>query len=131
MIFFENGAMATVDTFFCIPDSSSKNVLELYGSKGSIIAKGTIGQGEAGEMTAFLEEEAFGYAAQQARQTDRGIEIAHLPVNMYRSEVEEFSQAIIERRQTSLSAQIGLRSQKILAVCYESVRTGKVVEVQS
>jgi hypothetical protein len=25
-------ALATVDTFFCIPDESSKNILELYGT---------------------------------------------------------------------------------------------------
>ena len=54
-LFFENGAMGSVDTYFCIPDNSSKNILELYGSKGSILAKGTIGQGSAGEMTAYLE----------------------------------------------------------------------------
>ncbi len=46
---FENGAMATVDTYFCIPDNSSKNILELYGSMGSILAKGTIGQGDSGD----------------------------------------------------------------------------------
>ncbi|MDD4108710.1 MAG: Gfo/Idh/MocA family oxidoreductase, partial [Prolixibacteraceae bacterium] len=59
-LFFENGAMATVDTYFCIPDNSSKNVLELYGSKGSILAKGTIGQGDSGEMTAYLEDDNAG-----------------------------------------------------------------------
>src|SRR5947208_1950805 len=32
---FRNGALATVDTFFCIRDHSSKNRLELYGSNGS------------------------------------------------------------------------------------------------
>ncbi|KPL23336.1 MAG: hypothetical protein AMS23_06720, partial [Bacteroides sp. SM1_62] len=36
---FVSGALAAVDTFFCIPDNSSKNVLELYGSMGSILAK--------------------------------------------------------------------------------------------
>ena len=57
-IFFENGALGTVDTYFCIPDNSSKNILELYGSGGSIIARGTIGQGPAGEMTAYLDSDA-------------------------------------------------------------------------
>ena len=66
-LFFENGALAVVDTFFCIPDNSSKNVLELYGSRGSILAKNTIGQGDRGEMIAYLEEEDSGYNAQQER----------------------------------------------------------------
>jgi predicted dehydrogenase len=128
-LFFENGALATVDTFFCIPDNSSKNVLELYGSKGSILAKGTIGQGPAGEMVAFLEQEGKDYDAQQARAKAQGMIIAPEPVNTYRAEIEEFSQAIIEDREPLIGAELGLRNQKILAACYESARLGKVIKV--
>jgi len=129
ILFFENGALATVDTFFCIPDNSSKNALELYGSKGSILARGTIGQGPAGEMAAFLEQEGKNYDAQQARSEAQGIIIAPEPVNTYQAEIEEFSQAIIEDREPLIGAELGLRNQKILAACYESARSGKVVEV--
>ncbi|MHC4561031.1 MAG: Gfo/Idh/MocA family protein [Planctomycetota bacterium] len=129
MLFFENGAIGTVDTFFCIPDNSSKNVLELYGSRGSIIAKGTIGQAPAGEMVAFLEQDSKDYYAQQTRTEAQGIIIAPEPVNTYQAEIEEFSRAIIEDREPLLSGELGLRSQKILAACYESARLGKVIEV--
>lgn len=129
MLCFENGAMATVDTFFCIPDSSSKNVLELYGSQGSILCSGTIGQGPAGEMVAFLEERGKGYDAQQRRGVDDGIVIAPEPVNTYRAEIEEFSQAIIDDRDPVIDGQLGLRSQKIMAACYESAESGRAVEV--
>ena len=126
---FENGAMATVDTFFCIPDNSSKNVLELYGSQGSILAKGTIGQGEAGEMVAFLEESGKGYEAQQIRGAAQGLEISPKPINTYRAEIEEFSQAILDHRQPANDAQLGLQSQKVLAACYKSAKLGKVIEL--
>lgn len=129
MLEFKNGAIATVDTFFCIPDNSSKNILELYGSKGSILAKGTIGQGKTGEMTAFLEEENKGYESQQARQKAEGIKISPQPVNMYKAEIEEFSKAIVENRLASNSAQIGIQSQKVLAACYESAKSKKVVKI--
>jgi len=125
MLFFENGATATVDTFFCMPDSSCKNRLELYGSKGSILANGTIGQGEAGEMVAYIQ----GYDAKQSRSFTDGIVIAPEPMNMYRGEVEEFSQAILEKRETLLLAEIGLRNQKIISACYESAVSGKVVYI--
>jgi predicted dehydrogenase len=128
MLFFENGALGTVDTYFCIPDDSSKNVLELYGSKGSILAKGTIGQGPAGEMIAFLEQ-IKDYDAQQARAETQGIIIAPEPINTYQAEIEEFSQAIIDRREPLINAELGLRSQKILAACYESARLGKAIKV--
>lgn len=124
-LFFENGAMATVDTFFCIPDDSSKNILELYGSKGSILARGTIGQGDSGEMTAYLESDDSGYHALQSRAVVDGIAIDPEPVNAYLAEIGEFSQAILGKREPVNSALLGLQSQKMLAACYLSARTGK------
>lgn len=126
---FENGAMGTVDSYFCIPDNSSKNMLELYGSRGSILARGTIGQAEAGEMIAYLETEDNGYDAQQERSSFNGIEIKPKPVNMYMAEIEDFSRAIFENRKPSNSGLIGLRNQKILTACYESARTGRTIEM--
>ncbi|MEN8255793.1 MAG: Gfo/Idh/MocA family oxidoreductase, partial [Verrucomicrobiota bacterium] len=129
MLSFENGAIATVDTFFCIPDASSKTRLELYGSKGSILAEGTIGQGEAGGMVAYLEEDVAGYDGLQNTGGGEGAVIAPEPVNMYRSEVEEFSASILENRSSALGAETGLRSQKVLSACYESARTGQAIEI--
>lgn len=128
-LFFESGAMATVDSYFCIPDNSSKNILELYGSKGSILAKGTIGQGSAGEMVAYLETDTTGYDAQQLRSAAGGLVINPTPVNPYLAEIEEFSLAILEKREPKNNYAIGLTSQKVLAACYESASTGKVISV--
>ena len=128
-LFFENGTLGVVDTFFCMPDEASQNRLELYGSFGSILAKGTIGQGAAGEMTAFLKDKTAGYDAQQARAADGGVVIAPPPINTYRAEIEEFSSAIIEKREPSNNAVIGMQSQKVLAACYESARSGRVIEL--
>ncbi len=126
---FENGALVVVDTFFCIPDNSSKNVLELYGSKGSILAKNTIGQGDSGEMVAYLEAEDAGYDAQQKRAEGEGIVIAPDSINTYQAEIEEFSQAILEGREPSNHAGLGLQSQKVLTACYKSASTGRAVEI--
>jgi predicted dehydrogenase len=129
LLFFGNGAFGTVDTFFCIPDSSSKNALELYGSKGSILAKGTIGQAPAGDMVAFLEQADKSHDAQQRRNKGQGIVIAPEPINTYQAEIEEFSQAIIEGREPTIGGELGLRSQKVLAACYKSARLGKAIDV--
>jgi len=129
-LFFENGAMGSVDTFFCIPDNSSKNILELYGSKGSILAKGTIGQGSAGEMIAYLEGDNLGYDAQQARNAGDGVAVAPVPINPYLAEIEEFSNAILQKREPRNNASIGLQSQKVIAACYQSAKTQKVVIVK-
>jgi predicted dehydrogenase len=129
-VVFKNGALGTVDTFFCIPDNSSKNMLELYGSKGSIIANGTIGQGAAGKMTAYLEQADSGYDAAQARLASEGLQINPEPVNTYRAEIEEFSSAIAGNRQPSNGYVNGLRSQIVLEACYKSAATGKTVELK-
>jgi predicted dehydrogenase len=128
---FVNGALGVVDTFFCMPDAASQNRLELYGSLGSLLAQGTIGQDEQGKMTAFLKDDVGAYDAQQARAADVGAPIQPPPVNPYRAEIEEFSQAILENRAPSNSAEPGLQSQRVLAACYESARTGKVIPIHS
>jgi predicted dehydrogenase len=124
---FTNGALGVVDTFFCIPDRASQNRLELYGSLGGILAQGTIGQSARGEMTAFLEQGAGTYDAQQRRGLGEGVAIAPEPVNTYRAEVEEFSQAVLDCREPSNNAELGLRSQRVLAACYDSARSGRIV----
>lgn len=129
-LFFENGAIGTVDACFCIPDNSSKNVLELYGSKGSIIARDTIGQGSSGEMTAYLEGEQSGYEAHQNRNMEDGIRIIPQPLNTYLAEIDEFSCAVLEKREPVNNAERGLQSQKIISACYNSARTGKVIDIK-
>lgn len=126
---FANGALGAVDAFFCIRDESSRNALELYGTRGGILATGTIGQGAGGGMTAFLEPDEAGYDARQARAGGGGIPIAPEPRNLYRAEIEEFGAALLEGRPTTLDAAIGLRSQRVLAACYESARVGRTVEL--
>lgn len=128
-LFFESGAMATVDTFFCIPDNSSKNMLEIYGAKGSILARGTIGQGSSGEMMAYLEDDVVGYEALQVRNAGNGVAIDPQPVNTYLAEMNEFCRAILEKREPENSALLGLQSQKILAACYLSAKLGETIKL--
>jgi predicted dehydrogenase len=128
-VMFENGAIGTVDTCFCIPDDSSKNLLELYGSKGSIIAKGTIGQGAAGEMSAYLQDAGTAYNAGQDRNEGKGVKIMPSPINTYLSEIEEFSDAVLENREPINSFVHGFRNQELLEACYKAARTGKIIEL--
>jgi predicted dehydrogenase len=128
-LFFANGALATVDAFFCVADEGSKNLLELYGTFGSILARGTIGQASAGEMMAYLVTPQQEYDAQQARAAVQGMEITADPVNIYQAEIEEFSHAILEGHPTTIGGEVGLRSQKILTACYESAKSGNATEV--
>jgi predicted dehydrogenase len=115
---FAQGALGMVDVFFCIRDECSRNALELFGSEGSIIATGTIGQASQGEMVARL-------MPVQARE----IKIAPEPYNIYRAEIEAFSEALLTGTPNPLPAELGLRSQKIIAACYESAIKGRAIPV--
>jgi len=126
---FANGALGSVDTFFCIQDESSKNALELYGTAGSILATGTIGQVSQGEMTAHLLADASQYQSQQARSQNEGIKVAPEAQNIYRAEIEAFSAALLAGTPNPLPGELGLRSQKVIAACYESARAGRVVNL--
>jgi predicted dehydrogenase len=124
---FANGALGVVDAFFCMPDEASQNRLELYGSLGSVLARGTIGQGDRGEMVGCLKKTGAGYDAQQTRATGGAVPMDPTPVNMYQAEIEEFSQALLDGREPSNNAQLGLQSHRVLAACYESASAGRAV----
>ena len=124
---FEDGAKGVVDNLFNVPDESSRNRLELYGSRGSILAEGTIGQSEAGEMIANLQVSGEGYDAEQRRAGMEGVRIAPNPINMYQAEVEAFSQAIIEDQEPPVGGEAGLWSQKVIEACYRSAETGQAI----
>jgi predicted dehydrogenase len=128
---FANGALGVVDAFFCMPDEASQNRLELYGSLGSILASGTIGQAADGTMTAILKSGAQAYDARQARAEGGVFPITPQPCNTYRAEIEEFGQAILDHRNPSHSAELGLQSQRILGACYESAKTATVVHLDT
>jgi predicted dehydrogenase len=81
-------------------------------------------------MAAYLEGGASGYDAAQKRNETGGELIKPLPLNTYRAEIEEFSSAILEKREPENNVGLGLRSQKILAACYESAATGRSVELK-
>ena len=119
---FRSGAKGMVDCLFNVPDASSLNRLELYGSLGSILAEGTIGQGEAGSMVARLESASGDYAADQERDAAGGVALAPEPVNMYRAEVEAFSRAVLEDTAPPVSGADGRWSQMVLQACYESAK---------
>jgi len=128
---FEDGAKGIADALFNVPDASSRNRLEIYGSRGSILAEGTIGQGEAGHLAICFEGDDQGYDAQQARTSaangDRWARLAPAPVNMYRAEVEAFSRSVLEGTEPPVGGRAGLWLQRVLAAAYESAATGEAV----
>ena len=80
-------------------------------------------------MTAYLEDNETGYLAKQESRSEQGLSIAPEPINIYRAQIEAFSQALLEGKPNPVNAEIGLRNQNVIAACYESTKTGKAVEL--
>lgn len=129
---FANGAQATVEAFFNVPDSAGQGRLELYGNKGSIQAEGTISQMPGGKMVAYLSDDSKDYDPQQARDSlDVAVrEITADPVNMYAAEVDYLSECIESGTPPALNTgEDGLHILRVAKAAYESSNTGRVVRV--
>jgi predicted dehydrogenase len=113
------------DSFFNVPDEAAKGVLELYGTRGSLIAEGTISQVAGGKMVAYLSKQEKGYDARQEREGIKPEEVKAELKNMYLAEVEDFIDAVENRRKPMNSGQEALKNFQIIQAAYRSQRTGK------
>lgn len=128
---FENGAQGVVESFFNIPDAAAQNALEIYGTKGCILAKGTIGQGSVGSFKIYSQSDDRGYEAAQTRASEGMIELEVTPdpVNIYRAEIEGFANAVLNNTEPPIAVEDGNRSMEVLLAAYESAREGRAIKV--
>ncbi|MGC9318201.1 MAG: Gfo/Idh/MocA family protein [Armatimonadota bacterium] len=129
ILHFDSGAVGIVDTLFNVPDAAARNMLEVYGSKGSLVTQGTIGQESGGSISAVLEPEVGGYDAQQAREPAGEEIIEPDVVNMYEASIQGFCDAIETDSEPPVPGEDGLWSHRVMDACYESARTGEAVVV--
>lgn len=122
LIQLENGAVAYIDGAFNMQGTPGGMLLEVYGTKGSILAQGTIGQVEGGTLSAFVTDE-------NGERSELTLEPNF--TNMYTKEVEAFSRAVIEDTTPPVPFEDGLWIQKVAEAAYRAQEEGRVVEVQS
>ena len=129
---FDEGTVATVDCLFNVPDEAVPNRLEVYGSGGSILAEGTIGQTSTGSLKWLEQASDADYDARQTRGEQDGWQIADFEAkNMYQTEIERFSAAVLQNQPPPVPAAQGLWIQQIVAACQESAATGRRVHLKS
>ena len=114
---FENGALGIVDTYFSI--DAAPNLLEINGSKRTLIVQGALGQTPGGTLRVVQSYEG---AEEYLRIESDGR-------NMYEQEISAFAEAILNDTEPPMSGPEGVWSQRIVEAVYQSAEKGYLVEV--
>jgi len=125
----EDGAYCYVDANFNIPEAAARCRLEIYGTRGSILAEGTIGQVEGGKVEVVLSDDSLGYDAQQDRVDVAPVEIDVEFGNMYTKEIESFSRTILEGGEVEIPIEDALQVQKVVEAAYRSSAEGRFFDI--
>jgi len=128
---FGNGAHGIIDNYFNLPDAAAQNSLELHGTKGSVIAQGTIGQDPTGRMFSILQEHEIGYSANQVRNVEAARQEYHFEgIGLYGQMIDLFSRCITQDTEPPVTLADGRHSVKVVEGIYRAVKEKRVVEIE-
>ncbi len=126
----DNGSVAYVDSNFNIPDAASVAKLEIYGTKGSIVATGTLAQDEVGNVNILISDDSLEYDANQVRGELKPLSLEGTPLgNMYTKEIEGLGNAVIENTDVPVTIESAIYDQKVVEAAYKSTETKSFVRV--
>ena len=128
LIKLENGAVAYVDSHFNVPDEAAKCRVEIYGTRGSVIAEKTLGQIDGGNVEVYVSD-AKGYDAQQNRNDVEPISLDVEFGNMYTREIASFSDSIINDTPVEVPMEVGLHIQQVTDAAYRSAANKTIEKV--
>jgi predicted dehydrogenase len=127
---FANGAHGIIDNYFNVPDAAAQNSLELFGTRGSIIGRGTIGQDPTGEMFSILQAEETSYNANQVRNVAVERQEYHFEgVGLYGQMITIFSDCIRENTDPPAAFENGRHSVRVVDAIYRAIGERRVVRV--
>ena len=106
----DSGAIFTVEANFNLPDDLGGCKFEIYGTLGTIVAEGTLGQVEVGEVKYKTRDEI-----EKGWQT-----LSYNAGNMYTKETEMLSDAILTGSPVPVPASEAILNQKAVEAVYES-----------
>jgi len=125
----DNGATAFVDANFNIPDNAARCRIEFYGTKGSILAEGTISQVESGKIELTTSDDTAGYNAQQNREQNEAGLVEVVTGNMYEKEISSFANAILNDTEPEITAEDAIFVQTIVEKAYAASEKGCCMKV--
>lgn len=115
----KGGALGHIDVNFNIPDNASESKLELYGSKGYAICKGTLGQEETGTLS-YLYAPQGDYSAMQNRTVDEPITFKGGGEDLYKKQLALFVETVQSGKPDYFYADRAAHVQEIIDKIYQS-----------
>lgn len=126
----DNGANCYVDVNFNIPDEAARCRFEVYGTKGSMLAEGTISQVEGGKLDVVVSDSTRVYDAQQERVDVAPVDVDVVFGNMYTKEIESFSDSVLNASEIEVPLDDALQVQKVIEAAYASSISRKMINMQ-
>ena len=123
----DNGGYSYIDANFNIPNEATKSRFEIYGTRGSLIAEGTIGQVEGGKLNIVILDESMESNEKMDRVVTTKLSLDVELGNMYTKEIESFSNSILKNSNVEVSVEDALQVQEVVEAAYESSQTGRIV----
>jgi len=124
----KKGTVCYVDSYFNIPDAAAKCLLEIYGTKGSIIAGGTIGQDGGGEIKLTISDQSGGYESMQQRNEEiLNTKLEYDKKNIYAKQIESFSDCILCDLQPDTTIEEAHEEMLIIEAMYKAASQGITV----
>lgn len=113
----KGGVLGHIDVNFNIPDLASESKLELYGSKGYILCKGTLGQEETGSL-AHLYAPQGDYSAMQNRTVSEPVTYAGGGADLYGKQIALFVEILQSGKPDYFYADRAVQVQEIVDKIY-------------
>lgn len=117
----KKGVIGEIDVNFNVPDKASESKLEIYGTKGYVIAKGTLAQEEVGELS-YLYSPQGDYSAQQNRSYDKPEIFVGEKGNLYLKQIQDFCAIIQSGKLDYTNAERAVQVQKTVDKFYSSCK---------
>lgn len=123
-----NGATAYIDVNYNIPDKASTGRLEVFGTEGSLIAEGTLGQEDTGVLRCVFSRQGE-YEAKQSRENAEKTEYKADGCNLYEREITSFSNSVLSGTPAEIPMESGLHAQLAVEAAYAASKSGKVTKI--
>jgi len=115
LIRFDNGILGTINASF--NNKYANSGFEIFGTEGSLIDEGSIGQEPTGKVTLITSKGSRTYESKL--------------INPYATEAEHFAKCIENNKEPMINGEEGIKDLKICLAAYQSSQKNETIDISS